>query len=118
MIKPKSKQLQFILCTVGCGAAGKKRKIKARIRKLRAMQLIKRPHLPKLNREGRSGSPRIRLSNMQEITTIYDETRPSWPRDVITLNAIEDPIIIKDRSVVNKSVTMTALAGTSIPGRT
>jgi hypothetical protein len=92
--------------------------MKARIRKLKAMPLTKRPHLPRLNFEGRSGSPRIRLSIMQEITTIYDETRPSWPRDVITLNAIEDPIIIRDRSVVNRRVTRTALTGTSIPGRT
>jgi hypothetical protein len=118
MINPKSKQLQFMASAVGCGAAGKKRNVKARIRKPRAIPLTKRPNLPRLKREGRSGSPRIRLSIMQQIATIYDETRPSTPKDVITLNAIEDPIITRDRSVVNRSVTKIALTGTSIPGRT
>lgn len=117
-MKPKSRQLQFMLSGVGFGAAGKKRKMKANPKKHKAIPLTSVPNLPRLNREGRRGSPLIRFVKMQAMTIIYEDTRPSWPRDVITLKAMVDPMMIRERSVVQSRVTMIALAGTSQSDRT
>lgn len=102
----------------GSGAAGKNKKIKATPRNKRARPLTRNPILPRLNREGRRASPLIRFANTQEMTTMYEDTSPSCPRDVMTLNAIVDPMMMSESRVVQPKVTRTAFTGTSQPGRT
>jgi hypothetical protein len=55
---------------------------------------------------------------MQEIGTIYEATVPTWPMDMITLKAIDEPMMIKLRSVLIIKVVRTAFKGMSHPGRT
>jgi len=59
------RQLQFIAAGVGCGAAGKNKKIYATNKNVRAAQLTKRPAFPRLKREGRRGLPEKRRTAMQ-----------------------------------------------------
>lgn len=90
----------------------------ARPRKHSAIALTNIPDRPRVKREGSKGSLRRRCAKIQDMQIMYEDTRPRSPREVITLKAIVEPMIISESSVVQSSVAMIALAGTSHPGRT
>lgn len=69
-VEPNISMLQFMPAAFGLGPIGMNEKMKTKLRKIMDAMLIGRPALPKLNLEGSSGSPRIRLSVMHEIDTI------------------------------------------------
>jgi hypothetical protein len=54
---------------VGFGALGKKQNTNATDKNAIAMPLTTMPARPRSKREGRRGSPRSRLANMQPMTT-------------------------------------------------
>lgn len=60
----RSVSYQFMDVPFGLGALGKNWKIQATSRKDIAMILMALPDLPRLNREGGNGSPRIRFWRM------------------------------------------------------
>lgn len=66
-MNPKIRQLQFIPSGVGFGALGKKEKLNATDKNNIAIPFTKTPALPRLNRDGRRGSPRRRFARMQPI---------------------------------------------------
>ena len=84
----------------GCGASGKNIITSTRKRKRKARMLIVSPALPKLKREVRRGSPRMRFKAIHPIAMIYDDTRPTWLSEVMILKAIEEPVVINERRVV------------------
>jgi hypothetical protein len=55
----------------GLGAGGKKAKMNKKSRNTNEMMLMANPHLPKLNFDGNSGSPRILLRATQKIEIMY-----------------------------------------------
>ena len=59
----------------GCSAAGKNITTNTRKRKHKARILIVSLALPKLKREVRRGSPRMRFRAIHPIAMIYDDTR-------------------------------------------
>src|SRR5436305_13006723 len=103
--------LQFIVLGVGCGAAGKNNITKANARKHKAMILTASPALPKLNREDRRGSFRKRLAAMHPITMMYEDTRLTMAREMMTLKAMDEPIRTRERRVVKIKLNITALRG-------
>jgi hypothetical protein len=70
IVAPNMRILQFIPAGVGFGPIGKKEKMKMKTRKTIDAMLIGSPARPSLNFDGSSGSPRIRLSAMQEMETL------------------------------------------------
>lgn len=97
----------------GCGAAGKNSMTNARKRKHKARVLIASPALPKLKREARRGSPRMRFRAMHPIAMMYDYTRPTWLSEVMVLKAMEEPMMINERRVAKIIASVTALSGIS-----
>lgn len=74
--------------------------------------------LPRLNRLGRRGSLQRRLRKMHAIATMYDPTEPTCPIDIITLKAMVEPRIMRERRLLKMRVAITAFRGISHPGRT
>ena len=104
---------QFMDTLSGCGAAGKNSMTNARKRKHKARALIASPALPKLKREVRRGSPRMRFRAIHSIAMMYDYTRLTWLSEVMMLKAMEEPMIINERRVVKIIASITALSGIS-----
>ena len=105
-----------MLAAVGCGAAGKNKKTNASDKNAKAIALTNMPAAPRLKRDGKRASPRTRRANMQPMTTMYEDTRPSWPREVITLKAIVEPRMMRQRCVVQTRVVKMEFTGTSQTG--
>jgi hypothetical protein len=106
---------QFISCGDGCGAVGKKQRIKTMTRNKIEKMLIANPYRPRLKRPESSGSPRHRFNATQDMDTMYDEIRAQRPRDVIWLYATVEPMFMRDNKVDMISVRMMALRGMSQP---
>jgi hypothetical protein len=70
MVNPVTRMFQFISAGVGFAFRGKKGKTNASTRKHNAMVLIIKPALPRLNREGKSGSPTTRFRKMHDMAKI------------------------------------------------
>jgi hypothetical protein len=117
-MNPKIRQLQFIPSAVGRGVAGKKQKMNPTDKNSNAIPLTTTPAPPRLKRDAKRASPRRRFAKMQPMTTRYEEMSPTSPRDVITLKAMVEPMMMRDISVVQSNDTRIALTGTSQPGRT
>jgi hypothetical protein len=60
-----------------------------------------KPALPKSNREGRSFSPRIRLTAIQEIEMQYEERRAFVPRLATMLNACSRELVAQFNLVLS-----------------
>jgi len=54
------------------------------------------PARPSANLLGTSTSPRRRLSVMQDMDTMYDESRAPMPMEDMMLNAIVEPMLIRE----------------------
>jgi hypothetical protein len=80
--------------------------------------LIGPPHFPKLQRATGSGSLRQRLIRTQVIETIYEDRRAAVPSEAMALNAVVEPMLIKERRIVIQKEIMTEFRGMSQPGRT
>lgn len=87
----------------------------AKTRKHNAMALINKPAFPKLNRDGRSGSPISRFRKMHVIGKIYELIVPTCPIEMMMLKAIDEPMIMRLSNEVMISVKITALSGISQP---
>jgi hypothetical protein len=96
MVLPNIRILQFIPAGVGFGPIGMKENVKTKTRKTRDAMLIGRPARPSLNFEGRSGSPRILLSVMQAMDTMYDARIAAVESDAMFMRATEEPRLISD----------------------
>jgi hypothetical protein len=118
MVKPVTRTFQFISAAVGFLFSGKNGKTNATARKHNAIVLIANPARPKLNRDGRSGSPTTRFLKMHDIAKIYEPTVPTCPIDIITLKAMDEPMIMRLSNVVMVNVAMTAFSGMSQPAGT
>ncbi len=80
--------------------------------------LMARPYFPSVKYAFNNGSFRILLRAMQEMDTRYDDNRAHNPREVIWLNAIVEPMLIKEKAEAMKVVVMTAFKGISQPNVT
>jgi hypothetical protein len=94
---------------------GEKGKTNAKARKHSAMALMATPALPRLNCDDKSGSPTSRFRKMQDIAIMYEPTVPTCPMDMMTLKAIDEPMMMRLSNVVMIRVVMTALSGMSQP---
>ena len=90
----------------------------AKMRKMSERTFIGNPNFPRLNFEGSSGSLRNRLSTMQEIETMYDDSRAHNAREEMLLKATIEPMLIRANKHDTTNETKMALTGTSQPGRT
>ena len=114
-VKPVTRIFQFISAGVGFLFDGKKGKTNATARKHNATVLTASPARPKLNRDGKSGSPTRRFLKMHEMAKIYEPTVPTWPMEMMTLKAMDDPMMMRLSRVVMVRVVMTAFRGMSQP---
>lgn len=80
--------------------------------------LIGAPHFPRLHRAAGRASFFHRLRHTQLIETIYDEMRAATPREAMALNAVVEPMLIRDNRIVIMKETRTEFKGISQPGRT
>lgn len=70
---------------VGFGTLGKKRKMASTVSQHNAPMLMNIPALPRLNREGGSGSPRKRFPSMVEIAMMYVTIKATLQIERMTL---------------------------------
>lgn len=61
------------------------------------MALSGRPSLPKSNRRGSKGSPRMRLRPMQPTETMYEKISAAFDTETIALRATSEPKLIAAR---------------------
>lgn len=91
--------------TLGLGAVGKKVKTHKKNRNNTAMMLIGKPNLPRLNFDGRSGSPRILFNATQPIDIRYDVSIAAAPRDMTCMKATLEPRLISESNSTKSIVT-------------
>ena len=115
---PYPKIAQFMSAGAGLGTVGKKAKIHKKNRNRTAVMLIGSPHLPKLNFDGSSGSPRIRFNATHEIEIMYVVNMAETPRARTCWKATADPKVIKDSKSTKMIVTYDDLSGTPNLGET
>jgi hypothetical protein len=98
---------------VGLGTGGKKQNTQTKVRNNIEATLIANPYFPRLKRRLISGSSFHRLTQTQEMDTMYEESRALTPSEVILLYAVRLPMLIKDNKVEMSSVTITDRMGIS-----
>lgn len=76
------------------------------------------PARPRLNFDGSSVSPRMRLSAMHEIETIYKAIIAAVDNEAMLRRAIDDPKLISKSKQETPKAKYTALIGTSNLGET
>jgi len=76
------------------------------------------PALPKEKRRGRRGCFLYRLRQTHDMEMMYEERRAQTPREVILLYAVREPMLIRERATVTRSVRKTELRGISQPSGT
>jgi hypothetical protein len=80
MTDPYPKAAQFMSAGVGFGNVGKKAKIHKKSRNRTATTLMGKPHLPRLNLDGSSGSPRTLFNATHDIDIMYVVNIADTPR--------------------------------------
>lgn len=118
MTDPYPNIAQFISAGAGLGTVGKKAKIHRKNRNSTAIMLMGKPHLPKLNLDGSSGSPRILFNAIHDIEIIYVVNIAETPRARTCWKATAEPRVINDSRSTNMIVTYDELSGTPNLGDT
>lgn len=80
--------------------------------------LIAKPYLPRLKCDFRSGSLRHLFCKRQDMDTMYEDSNAHSASEEMLLKATVEPVLISARRHDTANDTMTALTGTSQPGRT
>jgi hypothetical protein len=83
-----------------------------------AVRLMARPHFPRLKRLGRRTSFMIRFLAMHPMQMMYEVRSPTLDRLRMTLKAVLEPMTMSEIRTVKTTVTVQALSGMSMPGRT
>lgn len=112
MTNPYPRTAQFMSATAGLGIVGQKVNIQRKNKNTTEMMLHGSPNLPKLNLDGKSGSPRILFRATQEMEIMYVVNIAETPRARTCWKATAEPKVIKDNSSTNMIVTYTELRGT------
>lgn len=79
---------------------------------------IGKPHLPRLNFDGNSGSPRILFKATHEIDIMYVVSIAETPRARTCWKATAEPRVINDSKRTKNTVTYEELSGTPNRGET
>lgn len=118
MIPPYITIHQFMPSASTVELSGKKANTKTGRRKHSAAMFIAIPKRPRLHLCGGSGSPRIRLRTRQLMVMMYEDIIAPIVRVTIARSAVEEPILMSDKSTVTTNDTITAFNGIFHPGFT
>lgn len=97
---------------VGLGPIGQNEKKNTNTRNTMEMMFSGRPARPRLNFDGSNGSPRMRLSAMQDILTIYDAMIAQVESEAIFRSAAEEPRLMSESRHDTAKERHMALIGT------
>lgn len=109
---------QFMPSASTVEVSGKKANTNTGRRKHSAAIFIAIPKRPRLHLCGGRGSPRMRLRTRQLMVMIYEDIMAPIVRVTIASSAVEEPLLMSDKSTVTTSDTITAFNGMFQPGFT